>query len=38
LAVFLQHRHFVGRVRSPIVRTNDQLHFQSHVAPSSLVS
>jgi hypothetical protein len=26
VAVFLQDRHFMDRVRSLIVRTNDQLH------------
>jgi len=34
LAVFLQYRHFMDRVRSLIVRTNDQLHLYPHVAPS----
>src|SRR5712692_14838 len=35
LAVFLQHRHVVCRVASPIVRTDDQLHREPHVEPSS---
>jgi hypothetical protein len=26
VAVFLQHRYFMDRVRSAIVRTNNQLH------------
>src|SRR5262245_59414927 len=36
VAVFLQHRHFMDRVYSFIVRTDDQLHFYPHVAPSPL--
>jgi hypothetical protein len=36
VAVFLQDRHVVDRVRSFIVRTNDQLHLYPHVAPSPL--
>jgi hypothetical protein len=36
LAVFLQYRHVVDRVRSLVVRTNDQLHLYPHVAPSPL--
>lgn len=36
LAVFLQYRHVVDRVRALIVRTNDQLHLYLHVAPSPL--
>ena len=34
VAVFLQYRHFMDRVRSFIVRTNDQLPLYPHVAPS----
>jgi hypothetical protein len=34
LAVFLQDRHFMDRVRSLVVCTNDQLHLYPHVASS----
>src|SRR5215813_3733180 len=36
LAVLLQHRDVVGRVCSLILRANDELHLQPHVAPSPL--
>jgi hypothetical protein len=34
VAVFLQDRHFMDRVRSFVVRTDEQLHLYPHVVPS----
>jgi hypothetical protein len=36
MAVFLQDRHVMDRLRSLIVGTNDQLHLYPYVAPSPL--
>src|SRR5215468_6135597 len=36
LAVFLQHRSVVDRIRSTIVSANAQLHLHPHVVPSPL--
>jgi hypothetical protein len=38
VAVFLQHRYVVDRIRSTIVSANDQLHLHPHVVPFPLNS